>query len=531
MALITYNYVYQPIYVLYTCKTRPKRLMLFHNPEEYFTEIVQRKKPQARKFYKLVVPSIININGKYTLFPLLETVYENINLLENGIMNGPYELCDIRQNYTKFLNNYIGHVSRDSFMFLSEDNTKKYGIKYIHKTLVDGEYLDDLSELNEEVKCTFIKASMGIGKTNSICAYLVNSRANKILFISPRRTISSTIASKCQAVGLSINNYMFLEPDDFNDVEKIGRLIVSPNSLIKFGSLISYDIIILDEIMLFIEYIFSEHARKRRLMIKILFELLNRAKQIIYSDAFITSHVIYLLSEYSNSVNTLVYDIHKESQLNVHTINIETLDNLIEYIGNIEPVYIFCETKKLALNIYNKYIVNGTNKNDILLITSEVSNKVSVLKNPNDTFPNYKVVITSPIVLSGFDFNIEYFIHIYGVYYGNILTPISLIQMAGRIRRAQNCTFVKFGKISSKRSSLNIMSVLPHTEEYFMSNIDNFPFIQLKIRTINEMQKIVCIDTSDVVTQLCIYNYNYKKLSRGKLLMFLTLTFKYLYVQ
>lgn len=280
----------------------------------------------------------------------------------------------------------------------------------------------------------FIRAPMGSGKTTGIINAIRNKKGS-ILVISPRRTITATIHRKFIEAGVSISNYL-------NGIE-IGaeRIIISPNSLWKLKKFRKYDYIIIDEIMLFLEYIFSDHPRNKKKMLLIIEKLLVECRKLICSDAFLHPKIIDIFYRWRGH-NTFL-DFDKKIEKKYIEISEEKFNESIikEIIVGIK-IYIFCETKLRAKKLFGRI----KDLCECLLITSETNDKVILLKDPNKTFIKYQCVIASPIILSGFDFNIDWFDKVYGIYSGALLSWNSIRQMSGRIRKCNKIYMVRYGK-------------------------------------------------------------------------------------
>jgi len=353
----------------------------------------------------------------------------------------------------------------------------------------------------------FLKAPMGCGKTTAIVRELKKlNNETKILVISPRRTITATIYGKFKEENVDINNYLNCVPNSNSE-----RLIISPNSLIKLKYIQIYDYVIIDEIMLFLEYIFSNHPKYKKKMLLIISEIFLTCKHLICSDAFLFPKIIDIFKKYRKQ-NVIFYEFERLSEKKNIFETMEYFDKkLLSHISKCKKTYIFCESKKKAEKIYER-IKTLSNKIKILLITADSENKLSILNNPNKSFIKYDFVITSPIILSGFDFNVDYFKKIYGIYNGNTLSTISIFQMSGRIRKAKKCYFINYRKSDYTQEYLSEKKIIRNIDNYFYLNLEFFTseFGEKKIRIIKNL-----------LSELFIFIEQYTAITKGKFNEFL----------
>lgn len=296
----------------------------------------------------------------------------------------------------------------------------------------------------------YIKAPMGCGKTTAIVNALKSKSAETtILVISPRRTITATICQKFLEARVDINNYM-TSVDINADSE---RIVISPNSLTKLSIFREYDYILIDEIMLLLEYIFSKHPRRRKKMLLILERLILTCKHLICSDAYLFPRVIDILTAHRHTDARFLEYERADNKIYTFIDSSTFEDEITRDVIYNRKSYIFCETKRIAKRVFTKIesLLIG-HPDRVILITADTSNKLSILRDPNKTFIKYDYVVASPVILSGLDFTAEHFDKVYGLYNETVLSAMSLIQMSGRIRKAGQCWFVNMRKIKKKPS-------------------------------------------------------------------------------
>ena len=447
---------------------------------------------------------------EFTRYIVLPSLYKNIINFDNH-HNIPFVHSKLLVPHTDNVDNFcnvlpnIFDEKSQNFMRPFILNEQKCDV--IHRNLADDEYINYIDIIN--YKDVFVRSPMGSGKSTCIVNMFNDPLLSKksILIISPRITITHTIHKKFTDAGIEMNTYLnLISSKTLNDVNERKRLIISPNSLYKIRKYVcSYDYVIIDEIMLLLSYINGKHPANKKIILEIFMAFLCNAQKLIICDAYLHDKVVDIIMSYRHEyspddINSVYYSFTKQPSIMYEH---KTYNTFIKHISTIDRAYIFCETKKIAKTIFDKII----NDNKILITGN--TNK-SLLKDPNSNFINYDVIVTTPVILSGFDFNIDgHFNEIYGVYNGNIISPMSLMQMSGRIRCAHKCTFV--------RKSKSVYDDTYLSDDYFMSNMDKYS----AINPICHYDDYEFSIQKTLISELCMFIIRYEHVIKNKLNLFI----------
>ena len=288
----------------------------------------------------------------------------------------------------------------------------------------------------------FIKSGMGSGKSTSTVNYIKNNNISSFLILSCRRTLTYTIYDKLKQNNIDVYNYMTTKK---SNIKLVDKLIISPDSLFKLDyPLKKFDFIWIDEGVSFMYYIGNYLCIDKNTnssFICILEWLLKNCNKLLITDADLNNNVIhfYLYFRklmysnyiiYNNFSNNIKYNLYNEEDNILHKLKNDYLEN--------KKIYICCDTLSKTKVIYD-YLIEINNTSKILLYNSESTSKTDKLMyNVNEFWNKYDVVIVSPKVVFGVDFNISYFDYVYGFYKCTTLNVREAFQQLHRVRNIKS---------------------------------------------------------------------------------------------
>jgi len=433
-------------YVDYTSNIRLFFYIYLHNNknnfEDIFSNIVKVLKCNKNDFIIVRESDIcFRIIHKYLYV-------SNFDKLDNFLFK--HNLYNISLNKNNFLpslhNDSVIVIEKYNFedSILNNTNTLlefKTDTTILTKQLTS-QYINDIDFDNNNT--LFIKSGMGSGKSTSTVNYIKKNNISSFLILSCRKTLTYTIYDKLKSEEIQVDNYITSSKDNIKLSE---RLIISPDSICKLDyPLRRFDFIWIDEGVSFMYYIgnhlcISKNSRPE--ILYIIDWLLKNCNKLLITDADLNNNVIqyYLYYRnitychylnYINLSNKNLYELF-ESEKNI-------LTDLEDKIKNKQNLYICCDTLSKTKSMYN-YIINldVIKETEILLYNSETDTKLEKqMYDVNCFWSKYKIVIVSPKVVFGVDFNKKHFDYIYGFYKCTTLNVREAFQQLHRIRNIRN---------------------------------------------------------------------------------------------
>jgi len=342
---------------------------------------------------------------------------------------------------------HLGYIDEeDEFV----DNSVQINQQYLMECTRMKELIDEWISKKHTLA---VKSPMGTGKTMMVKKILKNSKFKKVLWITHRQTLTMNIYGGFKEFGFV--NYMG-GTKSLYDKDKV---IVQIDSLMRISNsddfegtiqFHKYDLVIIDEVEGALGHYSSPYLKNPNLPVEELFDnmfnLLKRAKKVLLLDADLGIRAKLLIEELGNAVvvnnnyepvkktfniidenesfkNYFLKDITSGSKVCVVSMSSGYLENIAIEIS--------------ALNKKGTYLGKEINNIKYVLHTSKADDELKVnLENVNKFWTQYDVVLYSPTIESGVDFNEKHFDKIYGIIVDGPVTcsQRSFLQMMGRIR-------------------------------------------------------------------------------------------------
>ena len=264
-----------------------------------------------------------------------------------------------------------------------------------------------------------IKSPMGTGKTQCLLKIVETFFNDKrVLYLSHRQTFSKNIEGTFK----SLKFYNYMDKDVLYDKDKI---IVQIDSLYKLcdldGIYRPFDLIIMDEIESLLFHLSSNTITERSFICKIIKYYINKAPYVICLDADFGQRAYRFISDIKDQhaikekpkvlINTIESRVKRVFLL---SYNYEkTIIKLMEDIKVGRNIVIVSLAKNIIEEITN--IIKKDTKNiKIISHTSMTDDSLKdKLRNINDLWSQYQVVLYSPTVDAGCDFNLNHFDKMY----------------------------------------------------------------------------------------------------------------------
>ena len=398
----------------------------------------------------------------FVLACLIKSLYgkKGINLLLELSKNSIFYENDewIIKRYKEI--KYYRYTIRTFFYFLKKDNPNAYQQylkdRKIEKILVDTieinkPYLLDIDDnldkdtiLNEKIDEFFnnsniksfnLKSPYDTGKTQLIKKMLTKYNPKKVLWISYRISLTNDIKGNFKKYGFQ--SYL-----DGNNYES-NKLIIQLESLLNIVDgfideevqIPSYDLIIIDEIESVLSQFNSPTFKgKSKETFNFLEEIINNSKKLITLDGDTSNRTYNFIKIFGESIN-----ITNVAQKNNRIFNIiddnDTFNNKIfKALDEKNKIVIVSQSRVQADVMYNLVHSKYSNLN-ILIYTSFThdSDKMK-LDDVNNIWDKCDVLIYSPTIEAGVNFDKPHFNKIFGILSDMSTSQRSFIQMINRVR-------------------------------------------------------------------------------------------------
>lgn len=403
---------------------------------------------------------------------------EDINI--SKLVSKIYNLLYFKKNFK----NIIGSDENQAFNKMSfkypnrvllNDNKNyiwdEYNIEYEkYKKL----HFDDI-DLNKYD--TFIlKGHQGRGKTfttsKAIKEYLGNN--DFCLCINPKRSLNMTIYN-C----LKNSDFKYYQDVSKNRLFNQKRLIITPDSLphLEKDGIIKYPKILwLDEFRSLMAYLNGSVLNGRRNHIfKLLQDFIKHAEKVIITDADIDNDALKFISllRDTKKKKTIFVNNTFDRKDNNETYNIFVYGYQNQYkkilfnrIDNNKNVYLTSDCKTL-IDLYYKELSEKYPDKKIIKYTSDTENHMD-LKDVNENFEKYNIVLSSPTISYGVDFNKTHFDCVFGLFGGRSVLAREANQQLGRVRD------IKDKEIHLYFNSVPVYNTVVNLNEIYKQSLKNY---------------------------------------------------------
>ena len=283
------------------------------------------------------------------------------------------------------------------------------------------------------IKSLSIKSSYGTGKTRLIKKIFKEFNPKRVLFISYRQTLTYELHGNFKEFG--VQNYLeksFSADRIICQIESLPKLL--PYAQFNGDKIYypSFDIVIFDEIEGILNHFRSPTIDNKVLIFDIMQYITFNSKKILALDGDFGNRSYDYLKTFGK--NIILENLHKKNKRNYKFIT-----NRIVFENNIDDdlkmelkIVIVSLSIRVAMSYYNKY----KNHYDVALHCSKSDDTLKKeLKDVENYWNHFDIVIYSPSVESGVSFDIDYFDKIYVVLSNDSTSPRGLLQMCSRVRR------------------------------------------------------------------------------------------------
>lgn len=181
------------------------------------------------------------------------------------------------------------------------------------------------------------QAPMGSGKTHQIKESLKKFQFNRIIILSPRQTFAREKAAEFKSISPDFVHYKDKHLKEKKDWISEDKLVVQVESLhhLRKGEVnLQYDLVVLDEIESILTQFSSTTHEDVISSFYIFFNILEKSKHIIMSDAFLTNRTL----ELCKGIKERRPNLHIKLDMNLFNPNGHITSNILDVSKNIHDI-------------------------------------------------------------------------------------------------------------------------------------------------------------------------------------------------
>ncbi len=285
--------------------------------------------------------------------------------------------------------------------------------------------------INHKIKkCFCVFSGCDTGKSSFVRQIMRDYIPTKVLYVSYRKSLTNNIHG-------NLDNYNFKSYLDGNFT--VDRLICQVDSLLKINNLSilpEYDLVIFDEIESILNHFQASTLKDSYETFTIMKDIAICSKKIIFLDGDFSNRTYNYIKHFDPEPVIIKNTCIKKSRHFIFDNNFEDFKTKIntDMLANKKVVIV-----SMSSNLCH-YFEDLYKKNyKIICHTSECEpGHLDKLKKVNEYWNTCDLLIYSPCVEAGVDFNLDYFDNMYCILSDKSCSPRSFIQMIYRIRNIKN---------------------------------------------------------------------------------------------
>ena len=362
-------------------------------------------------------PDSIYIN-KWNEFKIYNNGINNLKYMAKE--DNPEKFREI--NYSIEKDNFESIEFNKEYLFMENDSKKD-----ILRTNL-GKFINDKS-----IKTLCIKSPYNTGKS-TLLRNIFSDKYERILFVTYRKTLTNNIHGSFNGF------YSYLDKK-----YKADKLICQVDSLDNLLSAYvneysdeypAYDLIILDECESTLNHFNASILKNPYETFEILKNIIRNSGKLICLDGDLSNRTYDFIKDFGNSI-ILRNIVKKDKKHFIFRKNKNKFDELIKH--DLEKGLNLCivsMSSKIAESIFNMY----KDKYKCCIHTGNGDDAdLEKLKDVNSYWKNYQMILYSPTVESGVDFNVEGHINkIYGILSTKSTSQRAFMQMLARCRKVKD---------------------------------------------------------------------------------------------
>ena len=347
----------------------------------------------------------------------------DLNFNINGVLYLCYELNPKQYKKIQFINksffekdfNYI------KYKYLYNDETKQIFDNWI-----------------TDFKCLMCKSQYGTGKTYTFKKIIDSYKLEKILFITYRQSLAYSFKDELKekynfAMYLDISKDEYLKQNrliiQLDSIHKLDNIGYRDDYLLNQDNIPKYDLIVMDEIEGILNHL-SFKKIDQFYIYNVLSRLLNKSNKILCLDGDLCDRSYDFI--YNLGIDYKIYINEYKTTKKHYILTNDTNDfnnKIMEKLNEGKKIVLCCMSKN-ETELYYELFKN----NYKCIIHNSISKNKDILLNVNKHWADIDILIYSPTVEAGIDFNIEYFDCLFTTISNMSCSIRAFLQMMNRIR-------------------------------------------------------------------------------------------------
>ena len=351
-----------------------------------------------------------------------------------------------------------------------------------------------------------LRSPLGTGKTIAIVLYILSHPNEKYVIITSRISFAESLYGVLQQHGVH-NRIKFGLYRDSEDrlLDKDYSWIIQIDSLQRLQVLHNTTVIIdeSESVLKHLENDVTMNTRKKDSVWHVLIELVERSKVTIMLDGHASNRSVEFLRNCGGIEPWMIINTPPiTNKIAIRYKNITHLYSKVKtYVTNKEPTFFWFASKKKAEALVE--ILRLLGAKILFLHDGMTKEEQAKLKNVNEHWLGYDVIICTPVVALGISFEVPNYIHHVMLYVSSASTCMrDAIQAIGRIRKPINTT-IEFAMYDKSFLSTKY---LPDTIENIQKQLETEA---LQIVTVANRGNIIVTsleETHQAIVSTIIYN-------------------------
>ena len=304
---------------------------------------------------------------------------------------------------------------------------------------------------SKTVKTLAIRSTYDTSKTTMVKKLLneFDTTFKRVLFVSYRQTLTNDLHGNF--IELKVKSYldrMFQSDRLICQIESLEKIVGCQYAFCDEIDIPSYDLVVLDEIESILNHYESTTINEKEKIFNLLNDIIYNSDKVLALDGDLFNRSYDYIKNIEDYRRKNCEYIILENQVKKNRKHFKFTGNKIDYDKKIDDdikigkkIIIISMSASVAEQYYNKY------KDSVkcVLHTSKADDQLKEeLKNVNDFWIKFDLLIYSPQVESGVNFDVPHFDKIYVVLSTNSTSQRALLQMCSRARKIKESTIMVY---------------------------------------------------------------------------------------